>query len=151
MELELSFNCAKPQIFESARLAGNPGRRPFVFSAIDDLAFLAAGNKFENDLFAAIQACPSVILGGGKDQPMPFQYFVRPALSKNLIAAIRIHFQGGSLAMVRFPCDFNAYAIISPFQGRLRLCRLATDDQAYSAHEKDFCQAVERPVMVCHS
>ena len=71
-DLESSFKYAKFQIFESAPLAGDPGWRPLILSAISNLAFFAAGNEFENNQSAAVQAGPSVILGGGKDQPMPF-------------------------------------------------------------------------------
>ena len=52
---------------------------------------------------------------------------------------------------MRFPGDFNAYAFIGSFEGRLRLCRLAVYDQACSAYEDDFSQVQEGPVMVCHS
>src|ERR1700733_8833002 len=135
MELESSFKYAKFQIFESAPLAGDPGWRPLILSAIGDLAFLAAGNEFENNQSAAVQAGPSLILGGGKDQPMPFQYFVRPALGEDLIAPVRIHFQGRSRAMVHLACDFNAYAGISPFEGRFCPRRLAAEDQADSSHD----------------
>jgi len=151
IKLGVSCECAKHQVFESAPLAGDPGWRPLIFSAIGDLAFFAAGHKLENDHFAAVQAGPSVILGGGKDQPMPFQDFVRPALGEDLIAPVRIHFQGRSAAMMHFARDFNAYAVIRPFEGRFRPRRLAAEDQADSSHDENLCNVVKRPVMASHS
>lgn len=138
MELEASIQSANHGIFISEGLTGNPGWGSLIFSAIGDLTFFSAGDEFENNLFAADQAGPSVILGGGKNQPIPFQNFIGAVLGKNLIAAIGIHFQGRGCAMVRFSCDFNAHAPISSFEGRLRLGRLAVDDQAYNSHEDNF-------------
>lgn len=142
-EIEPSLERATDQIFESAPLAGNPGWRPFVFSTIGDPALFAAGDKFENDLPAADQTGLSVVLGGGKDQPVPFQNFVRPALGEDLIAAIRIHFNRRSLASLRFPRDFNAHAVISPIEEGLCLCRLAAREQAHGTYDKDFNKAVK--------
>jgi hypothetical protein len=84
---------------ENDGLAGNPCGRPLIFTAIGDLAFLAAGHKLENDFFAAVQAGPSVILGGRKDQPVSSQNLVGPVLGEDLIATIRIHFQRWSRTM----------------------------------------------------
>ncbi len=70
------------------RLTRNPGWGPLIFSAIGNLAFFAARNEFENNLFAADQAGLPVILGRGKNQPIPFQNFIRAVLGKDLIAAI---------------------------------------------------------------
>lgn len=75
-------------------LAGNPGWRPLIISPIGDFAFFAAGEKFKNNHLVAVEARPSVILGGGKDQPVSFQDFVCAVLGKDLIAAVRIHFDG---------------------------------------------------------
>jgi hypothetical protein len=80
-------------ISENFSLAGRPCRGALIFPAIGDLAFLAAGHEFENDHFAAVQTSPSVVLGSGKDQPVPFQDFVCPTLGEDLIAAVRIHLQ----------------------------------------------------------
>ena len=117
-------------------LAGHPGWRPLIFSAIGDLAFFTAGEKFENNHFVAVEARPSVILGGGKEQPVPSQNFVRAVLGKDLIAPVRIHFDGRSRAMVRLSSDFDAHAFIGSRKGCLRPRRRAAEEKAYGAHNE---------------
>ena len=136
MELEHSLCWQKPRIFASARLAGNPGWGRLIFSAIGDLAFFAAGEKLENNLFAAVEASPSVILGGGKDQPVSFQNFVRAVLGKDLITPVRIHFDGRGRAMVRLSSNFDASAFISSRKGFLRPRRRAAEEQTYGEHNE---------------
>jgi len=117
-------------------LAGNPGWRPLIFSAIGDLAFFAAGEKLENNHFVAVEARPSVILGGGKDQPVSFQNFVCTVLGKDLITPVRIHLDGWGRAMVRISSDLNAYAFISSRKGFLRPRRRATEEETCGAHNE---------------
>jgi hypothetical protein len=136
---------------ENDALPGNPRWRPLIFPAIGDLAFFAAGHKLENNLFAAVQAGPSVILGGGKNQPVPFQNFIRPALGEDLIAPIGIHFQGRSGAVVRLSSNFDAHAIISSREGILRPGRCAAEQQADGADDENSSYLVKRQVMVSHS
>ena len=93
-------------------LAGKPRGRALIFPAIDDLAFLAAGQKFENNFLAAIQSGPAMILVGGKDEPMPFQNLIRAALGKDRIAAVRIHFDRWRFAAMRLSRNLNADAIV---------------------------------------
>lgn len=132
-------------------LAGNPRWRSLIFPAIGDLAFYAAGNELENNLFAAVQSRPFVILGGRKDQPVSPQNLVRAALGENLIAPVRIHFQGRSLATVRLPGDFKAHAIIGSREVGLRADRHAAEEQAQSANNENFSYAIEQSVMISHS
>jgi hypothetical protein len=94
-------------------LAGNPRRRPLVFSAIGDLAFLAARYELENNFFTAVQAGSSVILGGREDQPMSSQDFVGSVLGEDLITTVRIHLQRRCRAMVGFARNFHTYALVS--------------------------------------
>jgi hypothetical protein len=115
-------------------LAGNPCWRPLIFSAISDLAFFAAGDKLKNNHFGAVEASPSVILGGGKDQPMSFQNFVCAVLGKDLITPIRIHFDGRSRAMLRLSSDFDAHAFIGSRKGCLRPRRRAAEEETDGAH-----------------
>jgi len=119
-------------------LAGNPRWRSLIFSAIGDYAFFAAGHKLENNLFAAVQARPSVILGGREDQPVSPQNFVRPALGEDLITPIRIHFQGRSRAVVRLSTNLNAHAIIGSRKRCLRPRRRAAEDEGYGTHDENF-------------
>jgi hypothetical protein len=127
------YQLRRAPVLRNRRLAGNPRWWPLIFSAIGDLAFFTAGHKLENNLFAADQAGPSVILGGRKDQPVTFQNFVCPALGEDLITPIRIHFQRRSLAIVRLSSDFNAHAIISSRKDCLRLNRRAAKNQTCGA------------------
>ncbi len=110
--VKAAIKCGTQQDSENGVLAGNPRGRPLIFPAIGDLAFFAAGDELENNLFAAVQAGSPVILGGRKDEPVSSQNFVRAALGQDLITTIGIHFQGRSRAVVRLSRDFNAHAII---------------------------------------
>ena len=128
----------KPKAAENDVLAGNPRWGSLIFSAIGDDAFFAAGHKLKNNLFAAVQASPSMIFSGGKDQPVSSQNFVCAALGEDLITPIRIHFQGRSRATVRHSGDFNAHAIISSRKGGLGPRRRAGEDEGYRAHNENF-------------
>lgn len=121
---------------ENFVLAGNPGWRPLIFSAIGDLAFLAAGEKLKNNHFVAVEASPSVILGGRKDQPMSSQNFVRAVLGKDLITPVRIHFNGRSRARVRLSSDFDAHALIGSGEGGLRPRRRAAEEETYGTNNE---------------
>ena len=117
-------------------LPGNPGWRALIFSAIGDLAFFAAGKKLKNNHLVAVEASPSVILGGGKDQPVPFQNFVGAVLGKDLIAPVRIHFDGWGRAMMRLPSNFDAHAFIGSRKRCLRPRRRAAEEETYCAHNE---------------
>jgi hypothetical protein len=82
---------------------------------------------------------------------VPFQNFVRPSLREDLIASIRIHFQGRSLAVVRFPSDFNAHASVCPIEVSLRPCRRAAEDKAYGPNNENLSNVVKQSNMVGHS
>lgn len=79
-----------------------------------------------------------MILGRGKDQPVPSQNLVGPVLREDLITPVRIHFQRGSRTMHRLSVDFYANALIGPGEGRLRPCRRAAEDQDYGAKDENF-------------
>ena len=83
-----------------------------IFPAISDFAFLATGHKLENNCLAAVQTSLPMILGGRKNQPVPFQDLVGPVLGQDLITTIRIHFDGRRLALASPSGDFNTYAFI---------------------------------------
>ena len=149
--VKAAIKCGTQQDCENDVLAGNPRGRPLIFPAIGDLAFFAAGNELENNFFAAVQAGPSVIFGGRKDQPVSSQNFVRTSLGEDLITTIGIHFQGRRRAVARLSRDFNAHAIIGSREGCLRPCRLAAEDQAHGAQEENFRYVVFRSVMASQS
>jgi len=150
-EPKFSVCCSNKTSYENDVLAGHPLGRPLILSAVRDLALLAARKKLENNFLAAIQARLPVILGGRKDQPVPWQNFIRSALGKDLIASIRIHFQRRSLALVDFSRDLDAHAGISSGEVCLRAHRRAANEQGRGADNKYLCCVVQRAVVIFHS
>ena len=141
----------KRSSFGKKMLAGNPRRRPLIFSAIGDLAFFAARNKLKNNFLTAVQTGPAVILGGRKDKPVSSQNFVCTMLGENLIAAIRIHFQGRGFAMARLSRDLHAHAVIGSGKGGLRPGRGAAENQAHGPEDENSGCVINHSVMISHS
>src|SRR5215472_14763823 len=94
----------------SCALAGNPRGGPLKFPTVGDGALLAARHKLENDLLAPFQPSLSVVLGGGKDQPVSLQNLVRPVFFEESIAAVVAHLQRRGLAMASLAINFRAHA-----------------------------------------
>jgi hypothetical protein len=130
-------------VCEDCVSAGNPRGRPLIFSAVGDLAFFAVGQELENNLFAAVQAGPSVILGCREDQPVSSQNFIRTVNGKDLIAAIGIHFQRWSRAALSLSVDLDADAVISSGEVGLRARRGAAQNQDPSADDEKFNEDVK--------
>jgi hypothetical protein len=130
-------------VCEDCVLSGNPRRRPLIFSAVGDLASFAVGQELENNLLAAVQAGPSMILGGRENQPVTSQNFIRSVDGKDLIAAIGIHFQRWSRAVLRLSVDLDADAVISSGEVGLRARRGAAQSQDPSADDEKFNEDVK--------
>jgi len=128
-------------------LPGNPGGRALIFSAIGDLALQAGGDKFKYDLSAAIQASPLMFLGGGENQPMASQDGVGPVHGEDLIAAVRIHFQGWSRARTHLSRHLHARAFIRSGEIRLGLRLRATEEKSGGDDEEDLCCVGKMSVM----
>ena len=70
---------------------------------------------------------------------------------EDLIAAVRIHFQGWSRARMHLPRDFRTHALVGSGEISLSPRRRAAEEQSSGANDEDSNKTVKYLVMISHS
>lgn len=125
------------ELFQMSRAgtasAGNPAIRSLVFAAVNDSAFLSAGDEIENNFLAAIQPGSAVSFRCRKDQPMPGNNFICAGFAQHSVAAIGLQDQRRRLTRRAFPADLHSCAPIGAGEVTLGVRRKRGEKQSSNA------------------